>query len=139
MNGYSGKIATIDLSSGEKTLSTLDQKLIHEYVGGRGFISYWMYKNIPSNIDPFDAENLLMFAVSSRGADHMRADDTLPKRYLQEPLPDGAAEGKTVPLKQMLRDYYSARDWDLKTGYPSAEKLKSLNLEAESDCKVMTA
>jgi aldehyde:ferredoxin oxidoreductase len=59
------------------------------------------------------------------------ADDTLPKRYLQEPLPDGAAEGKTVPLKQMLRDYYSARDWDLKTGYPSAEKLKSLNLETE--------
>ena len=58
------------------------------------------------------------------------ADDTLPERYLKEPLPDGAAEGKTVPLLQMLVDYYSARDWDLKTGYPSEQKLKSLNLEA---------
>ncbi len=55
-------------------------------------------------------------------------DDTLPERYLVEPLPDGAAKGKTVPLKEMLEEYYAARDWNPKTGYPSAEKLKSLDL-----------
>jgi aldehyde:ferredoxin oxidoreductase len=59
------------------------------------------------------------------------ADDTLPERYLQEPLPDGAAEGKTVPLQDMLAEYYGARDWDLETGCPSAQKLKSLNLETK--------
>ena len=57
------------------------------------------------------------------------ADDTLPGRYLEEPLTDGAAEGKTVPLQEMLAEYYRARDWDQETGYPSAKKLNSLNLE----------
>ena len=56
------------------------------------------------------------------------ADDTLPDRYLQEPLPDGSAEGRTVPLQKMLEEYYSVRDWDMKTGYPSKAKLRSLDL-----------
>jgi aldehyde:ferredoxin oxidoreductase len=56
------------------------------------------------------------------------ADDTLPDRYLQDPLPDGSAEGRTVPLQKMLEEYYFVRDWDMQTGYPSAAKLKSLNL-----------
>ena len=59
------------------------------------------------------------------------ADDTLPDRFLQEPLPDGAAKGKTVPLQNMLQEYYVARNWSMETGYPSAEKLKSLNLKIE--------
>ena len=57
------------------------------------------------------------------------ADDTLPDRYLKEPLLDGASKGRTVPLDKMLEEYYGARDWDMETGYPSTEKLKSLNLE----------
>ena len=59
------------------------------------------------------------------------ADDRLPDRYLEEPLPNGAAKGKTVPLKKMLQEYYAARDWSMKTGYPSTEKLKDLNLNIE--------
>jgi len=55
-------------------------------------------------------------------------DDTLPERYLKEPLPDGAAKGNTVPLKEMLRDYYHARGWSMETGYPNPETLKRLNL-----------
>ena len=58
-------------------------------------------------------------------------DDTLPDRYLMEVLPNGTAKGKTVPLREMLEEYYSARDWDTKTGYPSPEKLASLKLDIE--------
>lgn len=56
------------------------------------------------------------------------ADDTLPNRYLQEPVPDGPAKGHVFPLKPMLKEYYQARDWDQVTGYPSDAKLQSLNL-----------
>jgi aldehyde:ferredoxin oxidoreductase len=62
MKGYIGKIATIDLSSGKKTVSTLDEELIHNFLGGRGFISYWMHKNIDPDTDPLEEDNLLMFA-----------------------------------------------------------------------------
>jgi len=57
-----------------------------------------------------------------------RAQDTLPERYLKEPLPDGAARGKTVPLAKMVEDYYKARDWSLSSGFPSREKLENLGL-----------
>ena len=47
-----------------------------------------------------------------------RKDDTLPPRLLNEPLPDGMAEGKKVEgLDLMLDDYYAIRGWD-KNGVP---------------------
>ncbi|MDH4068409.1 MAG: aldehyde ferredoxin oxidoreductase family protein [Dehalococcoidia bacterium] len=59
-----------------------------------------------------------------------RADDTLPKRLLEEPLPEGAAEGHTVKkLDQSLDAYYEFRGWGKKTGKPTPEKLKELNLD----------
>jgi aldehyde:ferredoxin oxidoreductase len=42
-----------------------------------------------------------------------RKDDTLPPRLLNEPLPDGMAEGKKVAgLDIMLSEYYAIRGWD---------------------------
>ncbi len=59
-----------------------------------------------------------------------RADDTLPKRLLEEPLPEGAAEGHRVEkLDVMLDAYYEFRGWDKKTGKPTPEKLKELGLD----------
>ena len=59
-----------------------------------------------------------------------RADDTLPRRLLEEPLPEGAAEGhKVEKLDQSLDAYYGFRGWDKKTGRPTPEKLKELNLD----------
>ena len=56
------------------------------------------------------------------------AEDTLPKRYLSEALPEGPAEGAVCNLHPMLEEYYSLRDWNLKSGYPSEGKLKELGL-----------
>jgi aldehyde:ferredoxin oxidoreductase len=59
-----------------------------------------------------------------------RADDTLPKRLLEEPLPEGAAEGHVVKeLDRSLDAYYEFRGWDKKTGKPKPEKLRELNLD----------
>ena len=56
-------------------------------------------------------------------------DDTLPKRYLKEPVLEGPNKGYVCPLEPMLQEYYTARDWDPVSGYPSKEKLRELDLE----------
>ena len=59
-----------------------------------------------------------------------RADDNLPKRLVEEPMPDGPAKGHVVEeLDTMLDNYYETRGWDKKTGKPTPEKLKELGLD----------
>ena len=56
-------------------------------------------------------------------------DDTLPKRLLEEPLPEGPAEGHVNELPLLLDKYYHLRSWDKDTGKPTPEKLSELDLE----------
>ncbi|ACS90065.1 aldehyde ferredoxin oxidoreductase family protein [Thermococcus sibiricus] len=55
-------------------------------------------------------------------------DDTLPKRFLEEPMPEGPNKGHVVKLHEILPKYYKLRGWDEK-GYPTEEKLKGLDLD----------
>ncbi len=57
-----------------------------------------------------------------------RKDDSLPERFLKEPLPDGASKGQVVNLDFMLDEYYELRGWQRETGYPTKEKLEQLGL-----------
>ncbi len=60
-----------------------------------------------------------------------RKDDTLPARFLREPLPPGnPSAGAVVELEPMLDEYYRARGWDLTTGLPTREKLRELGLDS---------
>jgi len=54
-------------------------------------------------------------------------DDTLPKRMLETPIPDGPAKGQVARLKETLPKYYELRKWD-KNGVPTIEKLRELGL-----------
>ncbi|MDX1709078.1 MAG: aldehyde ferredoxin oxidoreductase C-terminal domain-containing protein, partial [Desulfobacterales bacterium] len=56
-------------------------------------------------------------------------DDTLPKRMLTEPMPEGPGKGQVVQLNKMLPEYYRLRGWTAK-GIPSARKLKELGIAA---------
>ncbi len=56
-----------------------------------------------------------------------KTDDTLPKRMLQEPMPEGPAQGQVVELDEMLADFYELRGWD-ENGIPTKEKLQRLGL-----------
>jgi len=60
-----------------------------------------------------------------------RKDDTLPKRFREEPMPAGcgATSGSTVALDEMLDEYYEARGWDVATGVPTASTLRRLGLD----------
>jgi aldehyde:ferredoxin oxidoreductase len=59
-----------------------------------------------------------------------RADDTLPRRFLEEPLrpPTSPSAGAVVELDIMLDEYYRARGWDVETGLPTRAKLEELGL-----------
>jgi aldehyde:ferredoxin oxidoreductase len=58
-----------------------------------------------------------------------RQKNNLPKRLLEEPLPEGPAKGHVVDkLDELLDVYYDLRGWDKKTGKPKPEKLKELGL-----------
>ncbi|MFA4837220.1 MAG: aldehyde ferredoxin oxidoreductase C-terminal domain-containing protein, partial [Dehalococcoidia bacterium] len=57
-----------------------------------------------------------------------KADDTVSRRMLEEPLPDGPAEGNVLRLDEMLPEYYQLRGWD-ENGIPSEAKLAALGLD----------
>ena len=56
-----------------------------------------------------------------------KEDDTLAKRFLEEPLPEecGPSAGSVIELKPMLDE----RGWDVETGVPTRAKLEELGLE----------
>jgi len=57
-----------------------------------------------------------------------RKEDTLPSRFIAEPMPDGPAAGHTVDLETMLDEYYRLREWDLDTGIPEKSTRARLGL-----------
>ena len=60
-----------------------------------------------------------------------RENDTLPKRFLTQPIPDGPSQGMVITeamLEKMKDDYYGVRGWDLATGIPTPATLLMLDL-----------
>jgi len=57
-----------------------------------------------------------------------RQDDILPKRLLEDPLPEGPRKGSTVPIDALLEEGYRAMGWDIETGVPLKETLDPLGL-----------
>ena len=55
-------------------------------------------------------------------------DDTLPPRFLNEPLKEGPSKDHIVPLDSMLKDYYFVRGWD-QDGVPTPELINKLGIE----------
>ncbi|MHA1691743.1 MAG: aldehyde ferredoxin oxidoreductase C-terminal domain-containing protein, partial [Candidatus Heimdallarchaeaceae archaeon] len=74
-----------------------------------------------------------MFNIREYGDKKPFEFDTLPKRFLTEPLPSGRAKGKTAfvnkeDFKKSMLALYEKRGLD-KEGYPKAEEIKKLELE----------
>jgi aldehyde:ferredoxin oxidoreductase len=38
-------------------------------------------------------------------------DDTLPVRFLGQPIPDGPAKGTVIDIDRMVQDYYKEKGW----------------------------
>ena len=55
-------------------------------------------------------------------------EDSLPPRFLNEPLKEGFSKDNVVPLKKMLEQYYYVRGWD-ENGVPKPNKINQLGIE----------
>lgn len=55
------------------------------------------------------------------------SQDTLPKRLLEDPIPEGPSKGSVHRLSELLPEYYTLRGWS-EDGVPTAEKLAVLGL-----------
>jgi len=63
-----------------------------------------------------------------------REHDTIPRRMLEEPVPDKYYGPLTQEeLNLMLDEYYASRGWDRKTGVPTRKKLEELRLKKVAD------
>ncbi|UCE52447.1 MAG: aldehyde ferredoxin oxidoreductase family protein [Desulfobacterales bacterium] len=95
---------------------------ILEYLNASTGVGYTLDELLSAGERIFNAERLFLVR-----AGFSRHDDTLPKRLLQEPLPEGPSQGGVVHLEQMMVEYYKARGWT-REGFPTAAKLKELGL-----------
>ena len=62
--GYNGKILHVDLTTASWTVETPDEQWYRTYMGGSGFLAYYLLKEIAADIDPLSADNVLVFAGS---------------------------------------------------------------------------
>lgn len=49
------------------------------------------------------------------------SQDTLPHRFVHEPLKEGPSKGHVVPIQQMVKEYYKLKGWD-ERGIPQRKK-----------------
>ncbi len=61
--GVAGKILRVDLSSGKISVDEPDENFYRTYLGGAGFVSYFLLKEVPPGIDALSPENKLIFAL----------------------------------------------------------------------------
>lgn len=58
-------------------------------------------------------------------------DDKLPRRLVEDPIPNGPSKGHVHKLSELLPEYYSVRGWD-EEGVPTLDTLNRLGLEEYS-------
>jgi len=61
--GYHGKILRVNLSNKSTTDEAIDELFCRRYLGGVGFISYYLWKELKQGVDALAPENMLIFAL----------------------------------------------------------------------------
>jgi len=62
MNGYGGSILRVNLSTGKITKEPTPLEMVRDFIGGRGFGAYLLYKEVPKGADPLGPENKLFIS-----------------------------------------------------------------------------
>jgi aldehyde:ferredoxin oxidoreductase len=57
-----GRILRVNLTDGQITIETPDDVFYRRYLGGAGFVAYYLLKEVPPDTDPLGPENRLIFA-----------------------------------------------------------------------------
>ncbi|MFW9833268.1 MAG: aldehyde ferredoxin oxidoreductase family protein [Candidatus Thorarchaeota archaeon] len=61
MYGYRGKILRVDLTNGSTSVTSLDDDLLREFIGGAGLGARLLYDLIDADTDPLSPENPLLY------------------------------------------------------------------------------
>lgn len=62
MNGYGGSILRVNLTNGQFTRFPTPPELARDFIGGRGFGAYLLFKEVPNFADPLGSENKLILS-----------------------------------------------------------------------------
>ena len=62
-HGYTGRILRVDLSSGKSVIEEPAENFYRQYLGGEGFVSYFLLKEVPPEVDALGPKNKLIFAA----------------------------------------------------------------------------
>ena len=65
MNGWTGKILRVDLTTHKTSIETIDEEILHVYLGGRGLGAYLVNNEVPPDTDPLGSENILAFCTGA--------------------------------------------------------------------------
>ncbi len=60
--GSSDKILRVNLTTGEMRVEELSEDFYRLYPGGKALAGYYLLREVPAHTDPFDPQNLLVFA-----------------------------------------------------------------------------
>jgi aldehyde:ferredoxin oxidoreductase len=61
--GYNGKILRVNLSDKSLSVETIDELFCREYLGGAGFITCFLWRELRVGTDPLSPDNRLVFAL----------------------------------------------------------------------------
>ena len=65
VKGYAGKILRVNLADGKVWAEEPAESFYRRYLGGNGFVGYYLLKEMPKGADPLGPENLLIFATGT--------------------------------------------------------------------------
>lgn len=63
LNGYTGKVLKVDLTTRQITEEIVDEAILKKYLGGVGLGAYYLYNEVLPGVGWSDPENCLIFAV----------------------------------------------------------------------------
>jgi aldehyde:ferredoxin oxidoreductase len=63
MNGYGGTILRVNLNQGKISKEPTPAQLARDFIGGRGFGIYFLFKEVPKGIDPLGPQNKLIIST----------------------------------------------------------------------------
>jgi len=63
MNAYTGRILTVDVSTGAVTIDAVDDTFARTWLGANGFAVKLLYDRLARGTDPLSGDNIVVFAV----------------------------------------------------------------------------
>jgi aldehyde:ferredoxin oxidoreductase len=65
VGGFNGRILRVNLTDGKTWVDEMPDSFYRRYLGGNGFIAYYLLHEMPAGVDPLGPDNLLIFAAGA--------------------------------------------------------------------------